>query len=412
MPRIPKSQQASQAPSVSNSTEEKTSPKKERVKKPVKPVEREVIYSKIGVSLCDGDKAITASDAKKILGWAEESENVKFGSDYQLIDSEGKKVRCFNNTTNRPIQSAIVQTLKQEILRKKWRLNGETIILGETGLVLDGQHTLIALVLASQDWFKHKGQYLEREDGWKEEPKIQKIIVKGIAEDDTTVNTINTARPRTLSDCIFRSALFAKYGAKDRRLMSKIAENCVKMLWHRTGARMNAFAPIRTHAESLDFVARHERILQAVIHIYEENGTDQRIGRYLSPGYASSLLYLQGCCLTEREKDDATGYSQVPNPSEGLLDFSEWDRAQNFWTLLAAGSEELLGVRSAIGTLLENNRGNVAERYATLVKAWNRWASGDSTTEEDLALEYATDKDGITTLAECPIVGGIDIGNG
>src|SRR5690606_15078440 len=81
----------------------------------------EVVYDKVSVKICREDKALTADDAKKILGWTEEPEGKSWGNDYLLKDVQGRKIVCVNNTTNRPLQDGLVSLYKQEHLRKRWR---------------------------------------------------------------------------------------------------------------------------------------------------------------------------------------------------------------------------------------------------------------------------------------------------
>jgi hypothetical protein len=236
--------------------------KKTKVTKTVKAkaktnVSRVALYETPYLELASGDKAITVEYAKKLLGWTVEDDKEKFNANYLLKDFSGKKVRCSNNVTNRPLYMAVVKVLIQEILRKRWRLNGESLIIGSTGLILNGQHTLIALILAGQQWEKDP----EACDQWTTEPTIDKAIVFGIDESDMTVNTMDTCKPRSLADVIYRSEFFSGIKAGDRQACARIADYAVRILWHRTGAGLDAFAPRRTHAESLDFIARHPRLL-------------------------------------------------------------------------------------------------------------------------------------------------------
>src|SRR5262245_37690440 len=113
-------------------------------------VGRPIRHEKLSVEVFQGDRGLTAEQAKQLLGWQEESEAVKFGQDYLLVDRRGLKVRATNNTKNRPFDVQNCRALSQSMLLKQWRLNGEPLIIGQTDEVLDGQHTLVALVLAEQ----------------------------------------------------------------------------------------------------------------------------------------------------------------------------------------------------------------------------------------------------------------------
>lgn len=371
----------------------------------VKQKKRDVVYPEPDVKLCAGKQAITHAQAKQLLGWQEETENVKFGNSYLLQDSYDRKIRCTNNITNRPLYANVVNSLRQEVLRRRWQLNGEPIIIGRTGLVLNGQHTLIALVLASQEWEKHPGKW---KDYWQQEPMIDKLLVLGINEADEVVNTMDTCKPRTLMDVIYRSTYFADLKDRDRRVVSGMCDYAVRLMWHRTAASKDAFAPRRTHSESLDFIERHPRLLDAVKHIHEENTDERKINRYVTPGAAAGLLYLQACCETNPK-----AYRSADHPNEEHLDLGKWDTACNFWVELASGSERFKPVRHALAQLLDDYGGRVPfrDRVALLVKAWDCYASDVSITAQRLELEYDVSEDGIRVLLETPTVGGIDVGD-
>lgn len=362
-------------------------------------------HKDVSIRLCVGEDVLTAAQAKELLGWEAETEKVKFGGNFLFKDADDKKIRCINNVTNRPIYKSVYLTLMQEHLRRRWRMNGEPIIVGATEQILNGQHTLISLVLAAQEWHRDKPKW---SSFWKTEPTMQKLIVFGIAEDDEVVNTMDTCKPRTLADVIYRSKYFASYRSQDRKAVSRMASNAIRMMWHRTGASAEAFAPHRTHAESLDFLARHSRLLECVKHIYEEQGDEQRITRYAEPGYASALLYLMGSSATDPKE-----YAGSDTPNEDSLDWANWDKACNFWVLLASNADELFAVRNARDKIVAEtgNPPSVAEQCALLAKAWLAFVAGDAVTEKSLRLKYHTDDEGNRWLTECPTAGGIDVGD-
>lgn len=398
MPKAPEA-----PPAVEEKTEEKK-PKRTNKKPPKEaPVERVVVYDKLSSRIFAGDKAATAADCKRLLGWEKAPDDAKEG----VTTIAGERVFLTNNLKNRPIYSAVVETLKQEHLRRKWKFNGEPIIIGRTGLVLNAQHSMIALIEAVHEWHSNE----KWKAYWDREPTMEKLAVFGVDEDDSTVNTMDTCKPRSLADVIYRSEYFAGYSARDRKNVAKRTSYAIAMLWERTGAKLDAYAPIRTHSESLDFLNRHRQLLAAVKHIYEEDGTDSKISKYLSPGYSSAMMYLMAASATERETDEKTGYSDVRSPSEAQIDFERWATAQDFWVLIAKGDTKVAPIRQALGDAIEGGYGTVGVRCALLVKAWLSYLDGGEVAEQDLSLEFSKDPDtGARTLTECPTVGGIDLG--
>lgn len=357
--------------------------------------------SKVKVEICKGSKALTVTKAKELLGWEEESET-PFKRDYAFKDLNGVKVRCNNNTINRPIRWSNILMLKQEYLKQRWKLNGETIIIGDKGSILDGQHTLISFVLSSQEIKNDPSLYPEFKKGI----KLEKIIVTGVSEIDEVVNTINTGIARSLSDVVFRSEFFKDLNQRDRKIVSKATEYAVKLLWSRTGAGLDAYSLRRTHSESLDFIDRHNKILECVSFIVEENGgSENKVKSILPLGTAAGLLYL----MASSNSDDA-GYF-TGTKSESDLNFDMFDKACEFWVLLSSNSEELKIVRSTLSRIINQHGDNNLIRIALICKAWNKFSIGKVINQASLKLKFDTDEDGNVNLAETPTVGGIDKGN-
>lgn len=391
------------APRAKKKTKKITKPTPQKTEKKTE-TEEDVTYPEISAKICFGEDAMTVEQAKELLGWEEESKKTgKFTDLYLLEDLNEVKIRCHNNVTNRPLYKSVYETLKQEHLRRRWQMNGEPIIIGRTGLILNGQHTLISLVLAAQEL----EVYPDRWEDWDEEPTMEKLVVFGIDESDDVVNTMDTCKPRSLADVIYRSEFFADKSDSDRKNVARICDYAVRTMWRRTGAGIDEFNIRRTHAESLDFISRHPRLLECVNHVYEENGgRANNIGKYIGLGYAAGLLYLMGCSDTESDEYHSSG-----EPKEDQLDWSKWDNACEFFVLLASEATELSAVKKSLGHILDDEGGSVAERTALLVKAWNEFAEGQSVTVKKLELEYYTDEDDVRTLAECPALAGIDLGN-
>jgi hypothetical protein len=369
---------------------------------------RKVIYKTVASELCKGKDAITQTRAKQILGWQEEDGEKKGGKKFKedfLLKVGGTKVRCTNNVTNRPIYGAILKTLEQEHLRKRWRFNGEPIIIGKTGLVLNGQHTLISLILACKAWEDNPDKYPD----WDKQPAMEKLLISGIDESDEVVNTMDTCKPRSLTDVIYRSAYFAGMKGKARREVARITDYAVKLLWHRTGAKLDAYALRRTHSESLDFIARHPKLLECVRHIHEEN-EEKRIQVCISTGYAAGLLYLMGS-----SKTDPTTYYVDGERNETSLDWNNWSKACDYFVEIA-GNTERIGkpIRQALGKMLEEGINSTNDRVALIVAGWTSYDPVKALTPQQLKIDYSKTLeggDGTPVLIEMPTVGGIDCGD-
>lgn len=80
-----------------------------------------------------------------------------------------------HNQLNRPLRDQHVQRIARQIVDGKWRFNGDTIKVANTGDVLDGQHRLWAVIEAKKP--------------------IETIIVRGIERDAfATIDTLRAVR--------------------------------------------------------------------------------------------------------------------------------------------------------------------------------------------------------------------------
>lgn len=399
------------------STDKAPSPKKSP--KPVPVNERDVIYKELEVKVAVGDAALTAEIAKQLLGW--EYVDAKDAScTAELTPLTGKNVRLLNNTRNRFLTPSWLLTLKQEHLQKRWRMNGEAIVIGMTGNILSGQHRLISLILAEIERTDGK-QKLHWEENWPTPVTMDTLLVFGVTEDDDTFKTLNCGKPGTFAEVLFRSEHLGKFKSADRKNIARMTDYAIRFLWHRTGESADAFHPRRTHGEMMDFIERHPKILKAVKHIYEENQTGKdsdgkalppSIGRWVSPGYAAAILYLMAASGTD--PDDGYLHS---DRTEKKLDLKQWDKAEKFWIALSRGvGGEFKGVCNALSKLNSpdgEKRSSLAEKIAVLCNAWAKFAeAGEAPKEEDVELkeEHYTEDNGDKVFTYCPMFGGIDLG--
>jgi len=367
---------------------------------------REIIYPEVSIKLCNGerDPFLTADEAKLLLGWEPETDDCKFGAEFTLLDGYGTKVRCLNNMGNRPYKPTNASLIRQEVLCGKWRLNLESMIVGKTGLLISCQHRLIGLILAVQEWEQHQAKWKKF---WKTEPTLACLIAFGCDEQDEVVNTIDTGEPRSLADVIYRGGYFREGGLNNaqRERVSKILEYAVKFLWQRTGAFLNPYSGLRTHSESLDFIERHERILEAAKFVYEEDGGKHRKITTLMPsGIACGLLYLMGAATSNQDE-----YKELTPPNESVIDWEQWDQACDFWEKLASNHKDLLLLHTKL-VEMRNEASSNPEKVALIIKAWAQFVAKKELTEKGVSLRYRFDGE-FKHLEEFPVLGGIDRGD-
>lgn len=344
---------------------------------------------------------MTATEMKQIMGWDEAKE----GERALFTDYLGKKIVLRNNGNNRPFHFNLAEKWAQEVLRGRWRLNGETWIVGAAGRTLSLQHRGAGLVLAAQAWAADPDRY----PAWVTEPTMQGIMVTGVSEDDTTVNTLDTARPRTLSDVIYRMPVFADLDHTGRQECSSSIEDAIREVQGRTGTRSEG-VEYKTHSESVEYFLAHPKLAEAIRHIQTEYGGRSGPNRPLiGMGTAAALLYLMGVSATKDEYD--------PKQGDLALDFSQWDKACDFWTLLLKRSAELDPVRRAIAGLSDpddpttGHVANKATKIVLIIKGWSVFVAGQTIKDSDLKVKTKEDKYGVIHLVDNPLLGGVDKGN-
>lgn len=365
---------------------------------------------------------ITVALAKKILGWETEDEYVRRrltedpdlkeaklrASDYLLKDRHGSKIRCRFNTTNRPFDERHARKIAQDVLSHKFEMNLEDIIIGVTGLVLSGQHRLIGVVLAGEEW--------EMQEHWKAkwdtEPFIEAVVAVGCREDQKVLQTFDNVKPRALSDTIYTSPMFANKSAEDKKRCSVMVDQGVDWLWRRLDATSNKFIEYQTHSASLDFLDRHKKLVAAVKHIHDLDGEEglslSNIG--LNAGRSAGMCYLMGSSGTNEEDADAYHTSGSPK-KESQLDWTQWDRALQFWTDVGQGRptkkkddkgntvyerpEWVQELQNALSNLNDENlTGRVTdlEKTAVVALAWAEYSQGNEFfTAEDIVPTTAVD---------------------
>lgn len=402
-------------------------------------------YPKLSYEICavnqDYNNPLTMEKAIALLGWETEEQyveselagmsekqrqtaSVEFGGDYLLRDKYKNKVRCKHNNRNRPFKMWWCEQLCHDILRGHWRLNGEAIVIGVNGVVISGQHRLVALILACQEWKLKPERWQSKPSVWtKVEPYLETFITYGVDESPDTTRTIDNVLPRSLSDVLFTDVqLFGKMSPGARQKLCKMAEIALKTIWMRSWQHKDSFAKNLTSAEALDWIDRHGGpngyFLQAVSHIAKEyKGKDNNMWRAnaqrLNPGLAAGMMWLMGASAT-----DGDDYRRPILASEAEISYDNWEDAKKFWSYVCNADKhsEMLPVVKALAWLDEPDsegnprHGTKDEKLTVFAKAWNKWMAGEKMTPAVLRPEYTPDQDGHMKFTDPTSVGGVDQG--
>jgi hypothetical protein len=211
------------------------------------------------------------------------------------------------------------------------------------------------------------------------------------------------AQTESVESIITDSPLFAKWSKKDRKKIARSTEHAVRLLWDRTGDGA-AYDISRTYEEFRDMIARHTRLLECVKHLYQENDKNT-IGVVISCGYAAALCFLMASSATDLKE-----YYSKAVLTETNLDFSRWDAALRFWSMLAKRDPKMSAIHETLSSMVEKAGDEGISRRERLALIAKAWINREKLTVPSLQLKYQTDEDGIQYLVECPTVGGIDKG--
>jgi hypothetical protein len=381
------------------------------------------VYPELGIEAYRSvtGNPMTDTRAKELLGWEEVEDKEKA----TLTDRRGKLVRLARNGRNRPYYQNLADGYSQEQLRRRWKLNGETMIFDQHGNVVSSVHRLTALVLAEQDRTGPNKEYWKK--FWSGPVTIDCIVVTGVDPGDDVADTVDRGKSRSDADVIYRGPWFADKPTADRRNLSKILGSTIKVLWYRTGLDRQIIAGKklnRSAPEVTDFIARHPGIVRAVKHVHSENGNG-RISSYAPLGTAAALLYLMGVSASDPKKYR----SDQGTPKEDDLDLSMVEKAEEFWVCFGDRNVDDLkalhyaespfgytddsGARATrtIHTMSEESTGQW--RIATICKAWNEFALGNKVTAANLVIPFRENEHGMPEMigGAWATVGGIDVGD-
>lgn len=376
---------------------------------------RPIVHKKPRVQLAMGAKALKMDQAQKLLGWRVIKKDEKVDPELEngrVKDFLGTDVVLMNNLTNRPIDMSWVKVLAEELLFGNWTFNFENVIISERGFVVSGQHRLLALVYACQMWDEDSDRF----PLWKSHPTMECSIGYGVSDDPKTVRTLDTNRPATLSDSLYRSQYFFKLAPKERKLVAKMMDNAIRFLWDRTGVK-DAFGLTRTHSHAIEFLERHGYMQECVALINQEN-MDKGISTYIPVGRAAGMMYLMACCDA-----DNTKYKEAAQPTERMLKFNHRAKARKFWELLGspdASEPELNGqfdiVRKLINDMTSDEDvygSNDKTAECILIKAWQLFVNDTVITRKLIKPKMGketTDEYTWHYIDEEPLLGGIDFG--
>lgn len=333
-------------------------------------------------------------EVKQRLGWEVLKPDSK---KTPMFVYKGKKIFCENNLGNRPFYLNNCLKLKQEMLKGRWKLNGETRVFDPEGKLLDGQHSLCAFVLASEEYDEDREEFPEFNE------LFETFIVEGVDSSDVVANTLNTGKPRSLTDIVYRSRYFSGLNPTRRKQSAQVTKSAIRLVWTRVGITKKRIKD--THSEMVAFLENHPGILRSVNYILNlDRKSEKGVTRLLYLGQAAAMLYLMSA-----SNSDPVGYRE--SLSELQVNFLNRVKAEKFWRELTKQLPQSLISKSTLKMIAEEiNKGrNTKEmRQAVLTLGWNAYLKGKPL---KTSLEFRErERDGLVreVLVNPPVMTGID----
>ena len=162
-------------------------------------------------------------------------------STVELVTPALAELLLSKNGINRAIKHKVVQRYADIMGRGKWVINGESIVIGESGRLLDGQHRLAAIV-------KHGSP-------------VEMFVVRGVKNESVAFETLNSGAVRNLSD---------KLQARGESHSALLAASVRLLYQYQNGMRSNLsssglppdvmFSLLQDHADIRNFLERGSRL--------------------------------------------------------------------------------------------------------------------------------------------------------
>lgn len=354
-------------------------------------------------------------------------------------DLNGKRVVLRNNSTNRPFRMGLAKRYMNDILRRKWFLNGESFIVDCMGKVQSGQHRGVGFILACQAWRKERDAKAagaspgEKHDPsqsvtpggwakyWSSEPVWEGVIVRGVSNRPEVIDSIDQGQKRTGGDVFYRQERFPGLKRAERSLLTRWLAQAARLVWLRQGGQWVSNAPHLPMSELVEFVNDHPKLEEWVAYIWQLNkgkkGDRRGVEKFISPPYAAGLGYLMAVSGTDPDEYLERG--------SDVLDFDMEVKAMKFWRLLASGGEDGVPSEEAAKAPVFNALKDVLvnidagsgqgrdELCGAVIKAFNRWAENPTgkCSIKDVEVHKEPDPELHNKLMvdEEPRLGGIDV---
>jgi hypothetical protein len=261
-----------------------------------------------------------------------------------------------NTYRNRNLSDPVVKRYAQLMVSGEWQYNGDVIRIAQTGVLIDGQHRLAAVI----------------KSGTSQQFNIQ----TGLPE--SVFDLIDLGKNRTAGDILTIHGM--DYGGKISSAVRIIIEY-YKMKINKTGKLENVGASRReraeriTHHQILDWIIKHEaeETLQNYATI-----AGRFYGRFKVVGAPTYLAFLY--IFGNKDRDGAMLFFDMLSSGE--------DISSTKWSMIYLLRQRLI-TSMTVRKTSENITRVAQDRWALIVKAWNLFREG----KEARSLTYNPEKE-------------------
>lgn len=247
--------------------------------------------------------------------------------DVEIVDVTPELAETWlsRNPKNRNLQRAVVDSYARDIEAGRWRLNGETIKFGPSGVLLDGQHRLSAVIQANT--------------------AVPMVIVRNLGND--VMATVDTGAKRSYADALKLA------GEENTSTLPAVVRRAV--MWER-GMRTNTGAIKPTALEMDDFLARQPGI-RASADLASRLASRERL--------PASVIGLCHFLFAKIDADAATWFFLRVADGDGI-----------------PATDPISVLRNRVVKLrVSGGRVNETEGLALTIRAWNAHRAGETRTK-------------------------------
>lgn len=267
---------------------------------------------------------LTASPDTKAAQWLEEViERAQDAVVSEVIDLTPELARALlaRNPANRTISETTLENYTRDIKHGAWQFNGEPVIVAKDGMMNDGQHRCMAVVLSGKP--------------------IKCVMIVGVERGTRT--TLDQGRIRTVGD----------YLSMDGFTYSNSLAVAARMVWQ--WQRFDLISGSKkyrpTKSEILEIVVKTPKIERSV----------HAVSRYgiAAVGSVGMMAFCHFAFSVAAPTSEAEAFLAALSSGESL-----------------SGTSPILYARNRL--LSEKSRLKVGERAELIFKAWNSWRRGES----------------------------------